>query len=265
MVVQAPVSEGTLGIKTGKLVSLANEKDIAALLCQGWELNEDLENIANNNSPMGMLPFRSFYLATDSTFIRMPRNEMQYGKWAYNDAAKTIALNYKNGAKEVLKIAAISSTELVLVNPAEDGKKQLKFKGKGSRYENKTEDPYYYSNQLWRIASKKAETDAEISKRVKDYIHFFILFYSDHIGRDEKTISFYGFPSCIKWYAGGIFMVKESDLDENWYACFYNKEQALKGYKLMEGIVTKKYNWSKDKIAWEKKNLLVLQQMYEKM
>jgi hypothetical protein len=57
-------------------------------------------------------------------------------------------------------------------------------------------------------------------------------------------------------------MVKEKDLAENWFNCFYSKAQAMKAYQLMDDIIGKKYKWSKDNISWVKKNLLVLEQMY---
>jgi hypothetical protein len=105
-----------------------------------------------------------------------------------------------------------------------------------------------------------------VRARLKQFIWFHILFYRDNLGNDEKRISFYGFPTCLKWYAGGIFMIKEKDLPPNWFDCFYNKEQALEAYKMMESIIGKRYIWSRDKsVSWVAKNLSVLEQMYRKL
>ena len=112
---------------------------------------------------------------------------------------------------------------------------------------------------------KKPEADSSIRNRLKAFLTFHILFYKDNIAREEKAISFYGFPTCIKWYAGGIFIIKKDELDETWFKCFYNKEQALKAYMMMDAIIGKKYNWPKEKISWVKKNLIVLQQMYDRL
>ncbi len=252
-------------VYTKQLVDLKDTRNIADLLCQGWELEDDQDAISNNSSSMGMLPFRSFYFAADFTFVKNPRNAIQFGHWVYNEAAKTITLNYQEGGKDVYKIAAISATELVVINSGIQSITQLKFVSKGKRYRNKTEDPYYISNNEWRVAPKKAESDSLIRRRMKDCLHFYILYYRDNLAKEDKVISFYGFPTCLKWYAGGIFMVKELELTDNWFQCFYNKDQAMKAYKMMEGIVGKKYKWPKENMGWVKKNLLVLEQMQDKL
>jgi len=58
-------------------------------------------------------------------------------------------------------------------------------------------------------------------------------------------------------------MVKEEDMNENWYHCFYNKDQAMKAYKMMGELLTKKYDWPKGNTNWVNKNLAVLEQMYD--
>ena len=252
-------------VYTKQLVDLKGTRNIADLLCQGWELEDDLDAITNNSSSMGILPFRSFYFAADFTFVKNPRNAIQFGHWVYNDAAKTITLNYQDGGKDVYKIAAISATELIVINSGIESITKLKFVSKGKRYGNKTEDPYYTSNNEWRQAPKKTESDSLIRRRLKDCLHFYILYYRDNLAKEDKVISFYGFPTCLKWYAGGIFMVKQSELTDNWFQCFYNKDQAMKAYKMMEGIVGKKYKWPKENMGWVKKNLLVLEQMQDKL
>jgi len=252
-------------IYTKQLVDLEDKKSIAELLCQGWELEDDLDAITNNNSSMGMQPFRSFYFSVDATFIKNPRNAIEFGRWAYNDAAKTITLQYPQGGKDLYKIAALSAKELIVINSGIGSVTKLKFISKGKRYRDKTQDPYHTANNKWRVAPKKPESDSSIRMRLKDCLHFYILFYRDHLAREDKTISFYGFPTCIKWYAGGIFMVKEKHLEENWTGCFYNKDQAMKAYRIMETVVTQKYLWSKGNMSWVKKNLLVLEQMHDRL
>ena len=109
------------------------------------------------------------------------------------------------------------------------------------------------------------KADSLIKKRLKECLHFYILFYRDNLEKEENIISFYGLPTCLKWYAGGIYMVKENELAENWFDCFYNKAQAMKANQAMESILRKKYIWSKENSSWVKKNLLVLEQIYAKI
>jgi hypothetical protein len=236
-----------------------------SLLCQGWEFADDLDAVHSSNESMGILPFRSYYLSPDSTFVKNPRNAMEYGKWQFDPQQKEIIFKYSNGSKDTYKIAALAPDELVLVNTGIESMTTLKFVAGGKQYKNSADDPFHISNNQWRLHPKKSETDEAIRQRLKDYLHFNILFYRDNLGRQEKTITFYGLPTCLKWYAGGIYMVKEPDLNENWFYCFYNKEQAMKAYKIMGELLTKKYNWPKGKVSWVNKNLSVLEQIYERM
>lgn len=252
-------------IYTKQLVDLSGNKNIAALLCQGWELEEDLIEIRNSGESMGILPFRSFYLCPDGTVVKNPRNAIDFGHWAFDESTKTIILNYKSGDKDVYKIAALAPDELIVINSGVGSVTKLKFVSAGKRYINKTDDPYYTDNNLWRIPPEKPEPDSLIRKRLKGYIHFHILFYRDNLAKEEKVISFYGFPTCLQWYGGGIGMVKEADLTENWFKCFYNNTQAMKAYKMMNDIFGKKYKWPKERMSWVKKNLLVLEQMYDRL
>ena len=245
------------------LVDLSGNKNINDLLCQGWELDEDLENLPNNSEAEGMLPVRSFYLSPDSTYIRNPRNLMEYGRWRFDDATKMIVLQERGGAKTEYKLGGLAVKELVVVKKGESNDAKMRFVSSGKRNRNVSDDPYHISNNLWRVAPKKAESDAAVKQRLKEFIHFHILFYRDNLAKDEKAISFYGFPTVLKWYAGGIFIIKEKDVPNNWIQCFYNKSQAQKARAIMEEVVGKKYKWPKGNISWVIKNLNVLEQMYQ--
>lgn len=244
------------------LQNLEPETNIAKLLCQGWVMEDDLEALDNNDEPQGIYPVRSFYLFEDFTFVKNVRNYMEHGKWSYDEDAKKIVLKSSGGSRDEYKIAAIGANDLVVINSGINSVTKLNFVADARKYRNKKDDPFYIDNNLWRIPPDGAETDEQLKQRLKDYLHFHILFYRDNLERHAKTISFYGFPGCIKWYAGGIYMIKEEELADNWYECFYSKPQAIKAYKMMSDVVGKKYKWEKGNASWVKKNLQVLEQMY---
>ncbi len=247
------------------LVDISKVRSIRPLLSQGWEMEDDLDVIRDNGQAEGNYPFRSFYFSVDSSFVRNPRNFMQYGKWSFDEAKKTITLQYSNGGKDQYKIAALGAHDLVVINSGEGSVTRLKFVAAGKRYKHKEDDPYYIENNRWRIKPRFAETDEQVKKRLKDFLHFYVLYYRDNLAKEENIISFYGLPTCLKWYAGGIYMVKEEDLAGNWFSCFYSKEQAMKAYRMMEDLISQKYTWDKTSISWVKKNLLVLEQMYARL
>lgn len=243
------------------LVDLTGNNNLKTIVCQGWQLQDDLETLTMSNDAEGMLPFRSFYLSSDATFVMNPRNSIVFGNWQMDEKNKTITLSQADGGKTVYKIEDLQQKQLIVTNKSEGSTTQLKFVSAGYQYKLLLNDPFHTSNNTWRIAPKKIESDSAIRERLKGFVRFHILFYRDNLAKDEKSISFYGFPTCLRWYAGGIFLTKQKDLAANWYQCFYNKEQALKAYAMMDKALAKKYTWEKSRVNWVIKNLGVLEQI----
>lgn len=253
--------------RSDKLVYLDTAENIYNALCQGWVMEDDELSLSNMSEDSKFdIPYRSFYLAANGTFVKNPRNAVDYGTWFYDEDKKTITLNYSiEEGKDIYKIAVLAPDELKLVNIGINSTTVLKFISKAKRFKEPEEDPFYVKNNLWRVKPEKKESDAAIRQRLKENIHFFVLFYRAAIERDDKTVSFWGLPSCFKWYGGGIYLKKEEELKDNWVDCFYNKEQAMKAHKLAEKLLEKKYDWPKKEHNWVKLNLAVLEQMYAKI
>lgn len=245
-----------------KFISLQQETSIDKLLCQGWVMDDDADVPANNNEPEGNYPYRCFYFFDDHTYTRNVRNAMEYGTWQYNNETKTVTVTSSDNSRDVYKLAAIGPDDMIVLNQSSGSSTKLTFLATGVRYKNNSDDPFYIDNNRWRIRPKVSETDEQVRKRLKECIYFHILFYRDNLEKKERIISFYGFPSCVKWYGGGIGLIKEDELPDNWYACFYNKAQALQAQKIMGAVISKKYKWNTGKVSWVKKNLEVLEQMY---
>ena len=66
-------------------------------------------------------------------------------------------------------------------------------------------------------------------------------------------------------HAACKYLKKEKELPGNWIKCFYNKDQAMKAYKLAERLLEEKYEWPKKEKNWLKLNLAVLEQMYARI
>lgn len=269
-VVEAPPAEATVstevetapGDVSEKLTSLHSETDIEKLLCQGWAMDDDIEILENNNAPEGAYTYRSFYFFDDHTYTRNIRNYMEYGTWLYNDRNKTFSLRRNDGYRDEYKIAAIGANDMIILNNKNHSSTKLTYLSSGFRYRNKQDDPFYIDNNRWRIKPGYSESNEEIRERLKQWMHFFILLYKNNLDRKEDIISFYGFPTCVKWYGGGMGMIKENELPDNWFACFYNKEQAIKAYNMVDDLMAKKYKWGKASENWVKRNLAVLEQVY---
>ena len=251
----------------GKLVYLDTAENIYNILCQDWVLEDDADGIEGmTESSQFEVPYRSFYFSTKGTFLKNPRNTFDYGTWVYDDAAKTITLNNTiDKAKDIYKIARVTSNELTLVNAGVNSSSNLKFIAPGKRFKNAADEPYFLENNRWRIKPKQKESDSAIHQRLKENIRFFVLFYRSVLAKDDKSVSFWGLPSCFKWYGGAIYLKKTDELKANWVDCFYNKEQAMQAYNLAERLLSQKYEWPKGESNWLKLNLAVVELMYKKI
>jgi hypothetical protein len=253
--------------RNDNLVYLDTAENINNILCQDWVLEGDAEGLEGmeENSKFE-IPYRSFYFSTKGTFVKNPRNTFDYGTWKYDDAAKTITLNNTiDKSKDVYKIAKVTYDELTLVNVGVNSGTNLKFIAPGKRFKNANDEPYWLENNRWRIKPSAKESDSAIHQRLKNNLYFFILFYKSALAKGDKIISFWGLPSCFKWYGGAIFIKKKDELKENWINCFYNEEQAMQAYKLADKLLSQHYDWPKGERNWLKLNLAVVELMYKKI
>ncbi len=250
-----------------RLVNLANSKNMDLLLAQNWVMEEDIEALRSADADSKiMLPIRSFSMSPDLRVVKNCRNAIETGTWSFDETEKIITFKYNDGGGDRYKLRALAFNEMKLTNIGIASESVLKFISDGKVYQQMEEDPFAVEHNQWRISPDTPETDEKIKKRLKENIYFFILYYKDAIARRASLVSFYGFPSCLNWYAGGIYLKNEEEIPEDWKKCFFSEAQALKAYKMMEVIMSKRYKWPKEKnVNWIKKNLFVLEQIYQQL
>lgn len=242
------------------IVNLANSTDLKDVLCQTWENTEDLEDAATSGGSDLGLTFRGISLFTDGSVTKDPHGYFDIGTWQLHADKKPVTLELKlSKGKEIYKLGSLNPKKMQLLH--QGNSKTTSYTGNGFRPENLENDPFYPANNYWRLKPTKPETEEQLKKRLKDCIHFYCLYYDYNILSDAKVISFTGFPSCFKWYSGGIHLKKEKDLTEDWINCFYNYEQAMQCYKFADKLISKKYIWSKVEKNWMRQNVYVLRQM----
>lgn len=253
--------------KPGESVrDLTSTSNIQELLSQDWELKSDLDDHEGQESVGHLImPFRGIFLATDKTAVNNPRNQIGFGTWDYNEQSKQLIITYEKGGKDVYEVRSVNPTQLRVIKKNGGDNKVMLFVSDGMQHKVKEENPYYHANSRWRIPPKTAESDTAIRQRLKACVNFFRLYYNAAVERNFKQLSYYGFPSCIKFYGPGIFMIKEEDLDPRWIACFYNKEDAMKAYKIMRNTLLGHFDWPKEDIGWVRKNAAVLKQICGKL
>lgn len=243
---------------------LSAEKNIEKLLAQNWTNADDIAALRDYDNSTIEFPVRTFCMFTDRTVVKNVRNYMETGTWNFDSDSKTITFKFY-GSKDVYKLRALAQDELRLTNIGIHSETILVFSSDAKRHKNAATDPFFKTNLTWRIPPQQPETDVQIKQRVKQYLEFFILYYKDCIARRAEVVSFYGFPSCLKWYAGGIYIQNDEDILENWHALFYNKQQGEKGLSMVAKLLEKKYTWPVGNQNWIKKNLFVLEAMYKNL
>ena len=244
------------------LTDVTASVNLQELLAQNWILDDDKAELDLATDEGIEMPIRSFSMATDFTLVKNVRNAMETGTWKFDADKKILTFKYAEGGSDVYKLRALAADEMKLTNVGIGSETVLTFVSDGKKYKNKTDDPFYIANNRWRIQPGAAENDAAIKERLKQNLHFFILYYRDAVARRAGAVSFYGLPSCLQWYAGQINLQNKKTLSKKWKECFYNEAQALKAYALMEVVIGKNIKWPSGKTNWLKKNLSALEQMY---
>ena len=244
------------------LADLSASTDVRKLLCQNWENKDDAEEAALSGGGEGLeQPYRGFSFFADSTVVENPRDNIRFGKWSMNDADKLIHIVFDGNVKKQYKIAAIGARQMILLNMTD--KQKIVYRADAKVQQDILDDPFYSSNNLWRIKPKQSETDDAIQSRTEQCVQFYAKFLADNAGRGANIISFAGLPSCFKWYRGGISVTNKDKLETKWLNCFYSKEQALKGHAMLEKIISKKYKWNKKERDWVRQSADVMKQMYD--
>ncbi|MBC7888055.1 MAG: hypothetical protein H7Z13_09195 [Ferruginibacter sp.] len=239
---------------------LTSVTDIKKLLCQSWENKEDAEDAALSGGGEGLeIPYRGFSFFEDASVVESPRDKIRFGKWTLNEADKIIDLEFSKGGKAQYKIETIGPKQMILMNTAD--KKKIEYRADGKMYKNMADDPFYGSNNQWRIKPATAESDSGIKLRTEQCVLFYAKLMEDNGNRG--SYSFVGLPTCFKWYRGGFTINSKDKLEDKWVNCYYSKDQAYKAHALLESIISKKYKWNKEEKNWLKQSAEVVRQMYD--
>ena len=198
---------------------------------------------------------------------RCPGHRLRMGKWSLDRDTRKLHLDLSDGQTSIYFIRqfSIRSLELSLEKNKHDIA-AITARSNAVVHADPTGDPFYPSNNRWRVKPKMAENEDQLRERVRGFVHFFALFYWDIYLRGNNSIDFNGLPNCFVWYNGGIGMQTRSDLDRRWIDCFYSEDQAFRGYDMLGDILESHVlKWPEHPTSWVKQTAQVLDQMAEKL
>jgi hypothetical protein len=242
------------------ITDLGTTKDTMALLAQNWESKEDaLDAELSGGSTNLDMPYHGMSLFPDHSMVSNPRDNIAFGKWEL--IGKNLVPTFSDGSKKELQVLMLDAKTLIL--GSRESKKTMEYRADGKMQKQLINEPFYGSNNQWRIKPPQSETDEAIRKRVADCVHFYYTLLTDKMAKENKSVAvFVGLPQVLNIYDGMITVVGKEKLSDKWINCFYNKEQAIKGQQMLENVITRKYSWNKKERNWLKKDAPVLREIY---
>ncbi len=246
---------------------------LTTALSQVWKMEDADQPHWNRifwDSADDVRQFPELALFKDFTFTENPRCGIKTGVWHVNKEQRQLILQYKEGGGKIYFIRQVAKRGLKLEWAPDPGVGArpaiIGLSAEALVHKRAEDDPYYPANNRWRIKPASPETPEQIHARLKGYVHFYSLFFRDNRQRQEKEISFSGFPACLVWYNGGIGMPDRKEMDGKWVGCFYSREQADKGYGILEAILAKHdLKWPEHPTSWIKQTYEVLDQIFGKL
>jgi hypothetical protein len=243
--------------------------NIADVLCQHWHLENDEDIPASVIPDEGMRESMpdDLVLFKDSTVLLNPFGNLKLGMWQVkaDNKSRFLLLGLEDGTTKQYGIEGLTSNHMDLILP-ENRSLSLRFSAPAQVHQNMYNDPFHPANNRWRVKPVHPENDSAIRARIKNCLLFYALYYRDHIKRKGETISFEGLPYIFEWYNGGIGLPDKDELSDSWIECFYNKEQALKGYAILRKLIVEyEFNWPRGTPGWTYRTHSVLEQMYHKV
>jgi hypothetical protein len=238
-------------------------------ICQLWKMDDAGQKHWNElfwDSIDNKRKFPELALYKDFSATENARCTVRFGKWKIDKNRRLLLLSFIDGTHTFYFIEKISLQKMTVVQKMGDDEVTISFSSDGLSRKQFIDDPFYPSNNQWRIKPKFPETEQKILERMKQCVHFYSLFFQDNHQRQETDISFSGLPNCFEWYNGGIGLVDKLDLDKKWLNCFYSEKEAFKGYEMLKMLIERQeLNWPKNPTGWINQTHEILNQIHDKL
>jgi hypothetical protein len=255
---------------TSELIAMKTLHSVAIkdLFCQHWEMedadrehwNEIFWDSVNNKRK-----YPSLHLFNDFSVTENPRTDIRLGRWSLNQQKRQLRLTFNDGNIKEYFIDRITVSGFNAIWKKGEGI-EIQFLADNLVHKVPDQDPFYPSNNLWRIKPTTAENSAQIRKRMINFVHFYALYFKDNRQRKASDISFIGLPNCFTWYNGGIALQANYEVDQKWLNCFYSEAQAMQGYGLLKSVIEKhNLKWPKGAGSWIEELQSVLAQIQDQL
>lgn len=169
----------------------------------------------------------------DNTFTEVKgTGEYQFGKWNYANKGKSICLIASESKDTIFVGYESQNNQQVMHVVNRKAHTTMDFVKYVDLLDDYTQDPFYYTNNSWRIKATHSETTEELHERLGNYFkHLAYLLHSGSV-RKLPSIVFVFSQGIVKIYDGGIGILPM--IPETWEKTYFNKEDASIAYQMFQ-------------------------------
>lgn len=243
------------------------DRDSFSILCQYWQLDEADNpmgvDISMKDPATGIEYESGILFMADSTVLENPKGKMTYGKFSINN--NLIDVSYDGGRKASYEIVRLNKEELRLDRTEKKKESNLSYRASNTMWPDVAKNPFSKENYAWAKKPSKSGSEEDIREKAKDCIRFYQYYFEGFVNGGAKSINFEALPDPFKWYAGGIFIQKEDELNNKFIDVFYSPQDAYKARNILQSMLQQKVDWDTTQTNWLKQTAMVLEQIREKM
>ena len=224
--------------------SLINNKSNETTLIGTWRLH-DIEQIKNTtessepsfetNAGLKKIVKEGALLSLfeDGSYSEINgKEEYKSGHWKFSEKRKTILLIDSGLTKQQIVVNVENNMNgkqiLTYLNTRENV--AMKFIKASESLKDFKNDPYYASNNQWRIKPKQSESSIELKKRLANYFKHLALILKAAKDRKQDVVSFEFSQGPVKIYNGGIGIYPYNIIPEYWKDSFFDEANASAAY-----------------------------------
>lgn len=159
-------------------------------------------------------------------------SEFKFGKWKPSEDFKSIHIIDSGRATGPIGFTLESNEnnrEMLTLSISEKNIKLIFIKESES-LPDFTNDPFYYTNNQWRLKPLQPESPKQLSNRLTNYIKHTALILKAAQDRKQDIVSFEYSQGPIKIYNGAIGIHPDNRVSVNWIHSFYDEVDAKTAY-----------------------------------
>lgn len=181
---------------------------------------------------------------TPANFIHLQQNgqyssdlvSFETGTWMVNNGS----IELQSSQKKVQKLRIINSSakELALdIRPDNTDDCQMLFTGIADPFPDPKENPFHVSNNQWRMAPLKKESDTALRHRILNYFQYWERYFAWALEAKINYLDVRSLKGPIKIYGNGFALVPFEELNAEWHTHFYDLDDSRKAYDQIETML----------------------------